>query len=435
MFDSSTNMLLGINPLCQQSASKELLVVLGVSFSIAPGLIGKLLPSAWFSPSLSEDGLSFVVFGLQVPPVDPVDSYGMAWNVYLINGPQEIGSCDPISLRVSTFSAMPSYFIWDCPKCLQNTQLNSALAMETGPIIVLGPELFSDVAYYAPITIRARFDSAFAQQSELMHSFTKVPLPLPSVVVEGSTLSGPAADTASRLETGWTAKSSHSRCDPIMERSQMNFFWNISQFPNYQYPAVLDVHGNTGYSEESSYDVQVWSTSRPMAIASVITPVYSVPRVFKVALRMLSGYILEVLLGDERAFAGMSPFEELNASLMWECWDGKLPCLNMNGERLGWRTESKHLLIPENETVEGMALCAACSFHRHDDDDEGDDDDDNDNVDLLQVEYTNFGSELHFLMAKYDKLMWTGFRPFLNTINYKLLSTRSMVSFLQMTSC
>jgi hypothetical protein len=352
MFLQNTVALFGVAPICRQLNSKELTVSLGLNASIVAGSIGVLQNSSYFSPPVSTEGSTFIVLEVQGPTVDPVDSYQTALSGKLIVGPQEVGCCDPVTLQVNTFSTMPQFLEWDCPECPDQSPLNSALRMETGPMVALGPELFADFGSHETVSIRVRFESAVGQQSELRHSLKKVLLPLPSVLVSGSSLAYSAANFV------FTAQSRQSVCDASLLRGPLNiapiqFLWNASDSRTNQYPSIPRVVSKTASSEEAGSSVQLWSKSIPTAIASASVPFSAIPRSLKVSLRVFSEYVLLVTLGDDLSFAGILPFSPSNALLNWKCLAGKVSCLNVFGSLLAWKNESNRLMIPANEAIAG----------------------------------------------------------------------------------
>ena len=347
---------MGSSPLCSQSDAKVLTVLFGFDASFSYGSTGMLANSSLFSPPISERGMMFIAFQgyTNTKSLDPVDASSVQLTENVLVGPEEVGVCDPIMLQVKIFSNSPPFFLWDCPQCVESSLLVEALKQETESIISLGPELFSDFSDYEQINIRVQYLSNTAQIVELEHTLLKVTLPLPSLTISGPML----ANAMYENNPVWIAEGKPSACDAfVLNNIQRNpsimYLWNVSDPSASHFPTVTGVGE---FQTQLSLQLQVWSLSNPLAISSLVFSVQRVPTVYILQLRILSEYVLAVTVGDTLAFSGMRPFGEYNYSLLWSCNSGGFSCVDVHGEILRSRNDTRHLFISAFDVVPGESI-------------------------------------------------------------------------------
>jgi hypothetical protein len=348
---------MGDSPTCIQTNSKIITVKMGLGSLFLPGSTGLLSSTSMFYPQFSPDYSQFAVFESSEPWTDSMNSYNVDWTGGVLTGPKEAGFCDPVVLRVRISSAMPHYFIWDCPSCTEGSNLDSILAQEMGPTVILSPDAFDGIEFYEPIVIRVQYKSIFTQQIELLHDMLKVPHPTPPLLI-----SAPAAvREGQKIELAAFVRPSVCESTLVAKNSSLQFVWNQSSTDNTWYPA-LTVH-QWKYTSQSffNFQVQTWWTSYPAAVTTSVVSVVALPKNYRMHLRQLSEYALIATITEEVPFLGETWLTGLSPSFMWTCNMQGFTCRDADGNLLQFQSDSEYLMI--SPTYASSGRLAPFTFH------------------------------------------------------------------------
>jgi hypothetical protein len=347
---------MGDNPSCIQTSSKILTIILGNRSSLLPGSRGTLPYDTLFHPQISADYSQFAVFESS-EPWNPLKSYEVDWTGGLLTGPNEAGICDPVTLRIQISSAMPLYFIWDCPSCPEGSNLISALALQIGPSVLLSPEDFDGIKFYEQIVIRVQFESVHAQRFVLLHQMLKVPYPTPPLLVSAPNMVTEGQDL--RI----TAVVRSSICEAT-SNSSLRFLWNQTSPDAIQYPVLNLFQWNYNNQSHFHFQVQAWWTEYPIAVTTSAISIAVLPKNYEIQLRQYSEYALVATVTEEVLWFGETPITGQSPTFVWACSMQGFVCLDADGKILQFYSEAEYLYISPNYANTGQEIPAHCLHRR-----------------------------------------------------------------------